>query len=301
MNLQHSVARLGGSALAAAGLVGLVAWRKQALTADGALAATTVGAVVLARGGPPAAASLVAFFVTSTALSRFKQREKARRGVLAQAKGGPRDAWQVLANGGAAAACLALWGRRGAAGYLGALATAGADTWATELGLLARKPPRLISTLRPVPPGTSGAITPEGTMAAVAGAATVGAVWQLAQHLWPDSAFHGAFPRSRYLVPIVSAIGMLGALTDSILGAAIQGSYWCPICQEPSEAPVHPRCGQKTNLVRGWSWITNDAVNALATASGAAMGAVVGAAVDALGPKGTKPYRPRWSAAMLRV
>ncbi len=139
-----------------AGAVSIAAWRQRALTADGAVAATVAGTLALARGGWPAAAALVAFFVTSSALSRFKEGAKARRGALAQAKGGTRDAWQVLANGGIAAAWLALTGRRGDAGFLGAVAAAGADTWATELGLLAPRPPRLLTTLRPVPPGTSG-------------------------------------------------------------------------------------------------------------------------------------------------
>src|SRR2546428_11778094 len=120
----------GGAALLPAGAIGAAGWRKQALPLDGALAATAVGTVVQARGGLPAAGALVAFFVTSSALSRFKEREKSQRGVVAAAKGGQRDAWQVLANGGPAAAWLGLRGRGGAGGYLGALATAGADTWA---------------------------------------------------------------------------------------------------------------------------------------------------------------------------
>src|SRR4051794_41739968 len=96
---QRRLARWSGSALAAAAIA-TAARRRRALTADGAAAATVVGTIVAARGGLPAAAALIAFFVTSSALSRFKEREKARRGVLAQAKGGERDAWQVLANGG---------------------------------------------------------------------------------------------------------------------------------------------------------------------------------------------------------
>ena len=163
--------------------MGLAGWSLGALSPGGAVAAGLVGGTVLARGGLPAAGALVAFFVTSSALGRYKARAKARRGVLAQAKGGRRDAWQVLANGGAGAVALALGGRRGAPAFLGALATAGADTWATELGLLASGPPRLVTTLRPVAPGTSGAVTPQGTLAAVGGALTVGATWGVVQAL----------------------------------------------------------------------------------------------------------------------
>jgi uncharacterized protein (TIGR00297 family) len=269
-------ARWGAACLPAAA-VAAAAWRVRALTTGGAAAATAIGTVVLARGGPPAAAALVAFFVTSSALSRFRRRAKERRGVLAQAKGARRDAWQVLANGGVAAACLAAFGDRGTSGFLGALAAAGADTWATELGLLAPRPPRLLTTLRPVPPGTSGGVTPEGTLAAIAGAATVGAAWQAARWLqWrlrPSQADRrGRVGRATL---VAAAAGTLGAVADSLLGATLQAEYWCPRCHEPTEARHHAPCGGPTTLVRGRPWIDNDAVNAIATATGALAGATL--------------------------
>jgi uncharacterized protein (TIGR00297 family) len=290
----------------AAGAVGLAGWSLGALSPGGAVAAGLVGGTVLVRGGLPAAGALVAFFVTSSALGRYKVRAKARRGVLAQAKGGRRDAWQVLANGGAGAVALALGGRRGAPAFLGALATAGADTWATELGLLASGPPRLVTTLRPVAPGTSGAVTPQGTLAAVGGALTVGATWGVVQalerKLAPQraqggraecggrgssgargAARDGARGPARWspagAVPLAVVVGVAGAFVDSLLGATVQGAYWCPTCQEPLEVARHPRCGGRATLVRGWPWLTNDAVNALATATGAVLGATLAGAL----------------------
>jgi uncharacterized protein (TIGR00297 family) len=265
--------RRWGAALLAAGAIGIAARWKRALTADGAIAATAVGTVVQARGGAPASAALVAFFVTSSALSRFKEREKTGRGVLAQAKGGQRDAWQVLANGGTAAAWLGLLGRGGAGGYLGALATAGADTWATELGLLARQRPRRLTTLRPVPPGTSGGVTLQGQLAAVAGAALVGAAWEAAGRL--TRARPATSVGAGRAVLAAAVAGTLGSLVDSLLGATVQGSYWCARCREPAEASRHARCGERTRLTGGWAWMTNDAVNALATAAGSVVGALL--------------------------
>jgi uncharacterized protein (TIGR00297 family) len=284
---------LAGSYLAA-GAVGIAGWSLGALSPGGAVAAGLVGGTVLARGGLPAAGALVAFFVTSTALGRYKARAKARRGVLAQAKGGRRDAWQVLANGGAGAVALALGGRRGVPAFLGALATAGADTWATELGLLASGPPRLVTTLRPVPPGTSGAVTPQGTLAAIGGALTVGATWGAVRarerRAAPQRARGGragcggrGLKPARWApagaVPLAVVAGTAGAFVDSLLGATVQGAYWCPACREPLEVAVHPRCGGRATLVRGWPWLTNDAVNALATGAGALLGALLGALI----------------------
>jgi uncharacterized protein (TIGR00297 family) len=256
----RTVLRWSAAFATAAGIAAL-ARRKRALTLDGAVAATAVGTVVQARGGLAASAALIAFFVSSSALSRVGEAKKARRGVLAQAKGGERDAWQVLANGGVAAGWL-LIGPRDVGGFLGALATAAADTWATELGTLARTTPRRITTLRPVQPGASGGVTPEGTIASIAGAAVVAATWRLL-----------AAP-SRALVPTILA-GTLGALTDSVLGATLQASYWCVRCAEATEVPVHPRCGEPAHLVRGRRWIDNDRVNLLATFAGSLVGALL--------------------------
>ena len=92
-------------ALLAVGLGGLIAglgWRRGALTADGAAAATAVGALTFGFGGLPASLALVAFFVSGSALSR----RQTRPGEIQAAKGHRRDALQVLANGGVAALAL---------------------------------------------------------------------------------------------------------------------------------------------------------------------------------------------------
>ncbi len=248
---------------ASAGVVALGGYARQALSGDGAVAAAVLGAWVFGRGGLPAAGSLVAFFVSSSALSRFKQRAKARRGVLAQAKGGRRDAWQVLANGGVAGTWL--MGSRGAGGYLGALATAGADTWATELGLLAPYPPRLVTTLRQVAPGTSGGVTPQGLCAASGGALLVGATWAVLDcGMTPGAATR--------IAALATLVGVAGSLLDSLLGATVQASYRCTACGAACETPTHGSCGSLAEHVRGWRWVGNDVVNGLSTLGGSVLG-----------------------------
>lgn len=267
------------SVLAAPATIAALAWQKRALTFDGALAATAIGAAVLRRGGLPAAGALVTFFVTSSALSRVGEARKARRGTLAQAKGSRRDAWQVLANGAAAAACAGLPGRAGDGAFLGAVAAATADTWATEIGLLAAGRPRLITTLHPVPPGTSGGITLHGTLAGLAGALIVGTTWAAIHKSWPRRQKQQS-RALRHALLVAGTAGMLGSLVDSLLGATLQATYWCPACAEPTEAPRHPACGQPAMHTRGWRWMTNGTVNALATLSGALLGAALGHAGD---------------------
>lgn len=205
--------------------------RGRALTADGAAAAVVVGTVVFGLGGIGAAVLLGAFFVTSSLLTRWGARRKPdrdRRG---------RRASQVLANGSVAAAASVWWAMaptpQAAAALAGALAAATADTWATEIGLLSPERPRLITTGRPVPAGTSGAITARGTAWGMAGAACIAALASLLLGVAPLAAWLG---------------GVAGMTVDSLLGATLE---------------------------RRTGWMTNDAVNLLATVSGAALAVVL--------------------------
>jgi uncharacterized protein (TIGR00297 family) len=257
MTSRHNVSNarqwLIGGVLGSA-VAGLAYWRR-ALTADGAMIAALTGCVTFARGGIPGAGALLLFFGSSTVLSRLGERRKQRL-PLAQAKGARRDAWQVLANGGVATLAFGVGWRSAATG---ALAAAAADTWATELGLLARQPPRLITSLRTVAPGTSGGITPEGVMASVGGAAVVGAMTAASSGDWR-------------MLRSAALAGIAGALFDSLLGATLQAVYLCPRCELATEVPVHPRCGTPATYQRGLRWMTNDTVNLLATLTGAVIG-----------------------------
>ena len=135
-------------------------------------------------------------------------------------------------------------------------ATANADTWATELGILSTTEPRLITTKQRVSPGTSGGITGLGTTAAAGGALSLGLVFQLLQrHVSPVATF----------TALVS--GLVGSLYDSLLGATIQATYYCSTCDKETEQHVHS-CGTRTRLLRGLSWMNNDVVNFLATLVG---------------------------------
>jgi uncharacterized protein (TIGR00297 family) len=246
------------AAVLGSGVAAMACWRG-ALTLDGAVAAAWVGGITFRRGGVPATAALLIFFSTSSVLSRLGIRRK-QRGSLAPAKGAQRDAWQVLANGGFATLSILLGRPRGGGGFLGALSAACADTWATELGMLAGRQPRLITTLHPVEPGTSGGITPEGLGASLAGALSVGLAWSLAGG-------------GRQGIPLALAAGLSGSLVDSWLGATVQALYRCMRCDALTEEPVHRQCGRPAWLVRGQPWITNDTVNGLSTLAGALVGA----------------------------
>lgn len=243
-------------------IISLAAYRLGSLSASGAVGAIAVGTLTFGLGGWTWGAVLIAFFVSSSVLSWFGGERKC---ALAEkfAKGGRRDLAQVLANGGVGATLAALHpiqpGILWWVAYLGSLAAVSADTWATELGVLSPSSPRLITTGRPVPHGTSGAITALGTVASLAGAACIALLGAIA----PESA-----GRAGPILLSAGAAGMAGSLLDSWLGATLQAVYYCPVDKVETERTVHS-CGRSTELTRGWRWINNEVVNFLASLSGA--------------------------------
>jgi uncharacterized protein (TIGR00297 family) len=248
---------------AASAVVAAGARARGSLSTSGAVAATAVGTAVWAGGGLGWFAVLATFFVTSTLLGRVGARRKAAVKQEFE-KGDTRDAWQVLANGGAAAvAALASaasapgpLSARWAHAFVAALAAANADTWATELGVLSRGEPWSLVRLRRVPRGTSGAVSPLGLAAALGGAAIVGVV-----------AAVSVAPVARTLL-VAIAFGVAGALVDSLLGATVQTRYWCAGCAREAESDLH-HCGTRCARSGGLPAFGNDVVNAAATITAA--------------------------------
>jgi uncharacterized protein (TIGR00297 family) len=240
----------------AAAVVAFLAFRLRSLDAGGALMAFAVGTAAFGGLGAAGAGVLLAFFITSVALSRVGKAEKRKR-LVDIGKTGARDASQVFANGGVAAICalLALADARYGFAFAGAFAAATADTWGTEIGTLARRRPRSILTLRPVATGLSGGVTLPGTMAEVAGALFIALVAE-------------AF--GLRAVGAVAAGGVAGALVDSLLGASLQSLRWCPQCRRACETEPHA-CGANTTPLRGLSFVSNDVVNLACTLAGAAV------------------------------
>jgi uncharacterized membrane protein len=230
--------------------------------------------------------SLIYFFASSSLLSHFRGREKERTAADKFSKGSQRDFSQVMANGGVATALSLAHGLTRSqpaqeilqAGYTGALATANGDTWATELGVLNTRQPRLITTGKPVAPGTSGGITLLGTSASAIGGLSLGLVFWLLEGMRKTRKKAGtdlSRPPSSKINPSLPIIGLLsglaGSLADSLMGATFQAMYYCPKCQKETERSVHS-CGTPTLPLRGIPWFNNDVVNFLATLFGALVG-----------------------------
>jgi uncharacterized protein (TIGR00297 family) len=274
---------LAGFALSSG--IALFAYKRRSLTKGGALGAVATGSTIYGLGGGSSALSLIYFFASSTLLSHFRGKEKASTAADKFSKGSQRDLAQVAANGGAATLCAVAagtarseeWQQTLQAGLVGALATANADTWATEIGVLSPHKPRLLTTGKPVAPGTSGGITPLGSTASALGALTLGLI------SW---ATRGLRKKEAHLPWIALVSGMSGSICDSLLGATVQAMYICPRCQQETERTVHS-CGTRTKSLRGIPWCDNDVVNFCATCCGSLVAVVLHRAI-ALSPEDKK-------------
>ena len=87
------------------------------------------------------------------------------------------------------------------------------DTFSSEFGGLYDNP-RLITTLRPVEPGTDGGVTWQGVVAGLVGAAIIAGIGTL---LLEEIGSLGA--------AVVLACGLVGMFVDSFLGATVEGGY----------------------------------------------------------------------------
>jgi uncharacterized protein (TIGR00297 family) len=264
-------------------LMGALGYWRRALDAGGVAGAVLVGTLIFGLGGWIWGLLLITFFVSSSWLSRYRRADKQEIGEKF-AKGSRRDLGQALANGGVGAllAVVFAWYPEPVlfAGFLGVMATVNADTWATELGVLSPDLPRLVTTGQAVSPGTSGGITSLGTWASLAGALLVGAVAALLIQI--DSLVNGAGSASGLYAPLRAhavtypllavAGGLGGSFLDSLMGATVQGIYYCTGCAKETESPLH-RCGRPAQPIRGWSWLNNDLVNLLASIGGGLLAA----------------------------
>lgn len=269
-------------------LIGLVAYHFGWLTKGGGLAAGLVGGSVFSFSGWPGTALLLAFFVSSSLLSRLPK-NRALLGsadewspALPESFREARRARQVMANGAVSAMCAGVLGYIDFFGIVGeqpmglslvewqyvmrlalagAFAAAAADTWATEIGKWAGARPRSALTGRILSAGESGGMTAQGTFSGLIGAAVIGFVAAL---VWED---FGVFE-----AVLITVAGFAGMWFDSLLGASVQHKAECDICGH-TEDRRHPH---KVTRLQGLTWCDNDVVNLAATGFGAGFAAILG-------------------------
>lgn len=241
----------------------LIAIFTKALDRRGFLASVAVGYSILLGGGPGWFIIVAVFFTLGISFTWYKYEYKKKLGG-AQEKGGARNWPNILANGGVASIFAVVGYLKPSPAFavlfLGSISTAAADTVATELGLLSKRLPRLIThPAMPVSPGTSGGVSPLGFGGAILASLVIGAMGFLL----------GVVRDPLFVIPVCLAGGLGGSIFDSLLGASFQRKGYCVVCMKPTEALHH--CGEPTRKTGGVSFIENNIVNLLATMVGSAV------------------------------
>jgi len=254
------------------------ALRQRSLTIPAAVGASLVTAALAFLAGWEWAVGIDTYLLGLVAWVPFRSRTKSEaldrpdaHALLRAADVLAPLAWPVataVANVVLGGASLSL------AIYAGALASSSADLWATEVGVLSSNPPRDLVRGSPVSPGTVGAISPLGLVAAVLGAWGIGLVTMATQTLL--SLFNDQPMDAQWgLLPLVCAFaGLTGTMADSVLGRIAQAMYYCPRCDRATDCPRH-HCGSVTQKVRGWRGLTNPGVDLIASMIGGAVALVL--------------------------
>ena len=180
-DLRDGLALAGGRLPAALALNALVAWaghRAHTVTWAGAVTGALIGIAVFAGFGWQGWALLLITFIAASVASRLGLKRKLVLGI-AEERGGRRGPGNAIANTGvsAIAAMVALagpWDEVARLAFVAALVAGGSDTIASEIGKAWGRRTWSITSLAHVPPGTSGAMSVEGTAAGVAGALGLG-------------------------------------------------------------------------------------------------------------------------------
>ncbi|MEB3352602.1 MAG: TIGR00297 family protein [Cyanobacteriota bacterium] len=233
-------------ALVLNGLLIALAQRLPLLTPAGWVHAGVLGTLLWGSLGWRGWLAVVAYLALGSAVTRMGFARKQADG-LAERRGGrrgPENVWGSAFTGAvlALATTTALAPQRQVLllGFAASFAAKLADTFGSEIGKRWGRTTVLITSLRPVPAGTEGAISAEGTAASAAGALLMAAVM----------AALGLISGSAALA-LVAAVGLGATLLESLIGATLQ---------------------------RRWSWLSNEWVNGLQTAVAAGM-AIAGAAL----------------------
>jgi uncharacterized protein (TIGR00297 family) len=195
-----------------------VAWaghHARTVSRSGAIGGAIIGIVIYAGGGAGAWLLLLSTFVVASATSRMGLHRKTLLGI-AQERGGRRGAGNAMANCGVAviAAIMAVTTGQPAAAAVAlaaALTAGGSDTVASEIGKAWGRSTFLVTSLSRVPPGTSGAISLEGTAAGLVAAFGLASL-AVALGVIAGSA----------VLPVVAG-ATAGSLVESVLGASLEG------------------------------------------------------------------------------
>lgn len=219
----------------------------------GTISSIFIGNLIYLTTGINGFILILQFFIIGFIFTKYKFNQKRIKGI-AQEKGGIRSWDNVIANGFGFSLFALIYFITNSElfliGFISSIAIATGDTLATEIGLLSKNDPKLITNLKKVEAGRSGGITTLGLIASFFGILSI----------IISSLFVG-FIVDYYIILIIIIGSFLGILIDSIIGATVQSQYYCKQCNKYTELAVHHN--KNNELISGLSYIDNNIVNLL--------------------------------------
>lgn len=193
-------------------ILGFITYKRKSLDFFGSAVMIIMGIVIIFSAGANWLLLIILFLVLSLIATKYSRKYKMSLGEFE----GRRTSKNVISNGVVACFMAAFGGYYlpFVGGFIGAIATATADTLASEIGVLDPHP-RLITTFQMVDPGTNGAVSTLGTCIGIVGAAVIGIAAYFLGIL--------ANPLSAIVVSVIS--GTIGCFMDSILGALFENRH----------------------------------------------------------------------------
>ena len=190
-------------------VLGYITYKRNSLDISGSAAMVIIGVVIIFSVGSNWLLLIILFLVMSLLATKYSKKYKMSLGEFE----GRRTSKNVISNGIVACfmAAFAPVHPQFVGGFIGAIATATADTLASEIGVLDAHP-RLITTFQKVDPGTNGAVSTLGTSVGMIGAAVIGVA----------SYYLGIFPNPLPAILVSVISGTIGCFMDSILGALFE-------------------------------------------------------------------------------
>ena len=220
---------------------------KKLLTPGGLLHAWFLGVLLWGTLGWQGYVVVMFYFIVGSAVTRIGMKQKEAEGIAEKRSGarGPEIVWGSALTGALCALAIGIinWGLFPVSqspvpnpqfllllGFVASFSTKLSDTCASEVGKAYGKSTFLITTLQPVPRGTEGAVSLEGTLAGLVGSAAIACL------AWG--------------VGLINILGVVWCILaafiatniESVIGATLQSKY---------------------------TWLTNEVVNILNTLIGA--------------------------------
>jgi len=239
--------------LAIVALLSYLSVNRKYLSLSGALVANLLGVVLIFTAGILYFLSLLFAFIIANLATSYRIEEKINLKLIIAKK--PIRDWRNVLGNGLPILFFALLEYYYSSdifliGFLASTATFLSDTVSTEIGVLSKTKPVMITNFEKVHAGRSGAISLRGLLA--------GLFCSFIFSIF--SFFLIGFHNFVALILIILISSTIGNLFDSLLGATIQGNYFCEKCNMYSEERIHT-CGFLCKHVSGLTFFNNHIVN----------------------------------------